>query len=476
MDQPERFGKYKVTALLGKGAMGIVYKAFDPDIQRPVAIKTIRKELIEDDAKACTMAARFRHEAQAAGRLAHPGIVGVYEYGEDSQFAYIAMEYVEGNSLREYFARKVPFAEKDVVSLMSQLLDALSHAHEQKVWHRDIKPANLIVTSSGRLKVADFGIARIENSQLTQVGLLMGTPGYMAPEQYMDTDVDHRVDIFAAGVVMYQLLAGEAPFSGPAEAVMYKVCQEEPLPPSRKDPARSWTHYDLLVATALAKRPERRFHSAAAFREAVLAAFARPVSSTISEETVISQVTRPMAGSEVPRRAGTGAQATVPSVAAPTVAVTAPSAAPTHWDASLLTQVETQLARYMGPVAKLMVRRAAQHASELPQLVECLAADLPTEQDRQAFCGAVLGRATQVTGGARSTAAAPGTVLPAVTPDYAERAGKLLTQSLGPIARVVIKRAQTQARDRASFDALLAASIDDESARASFMQALARLH
>ncbi|HEU0204159.1 MAG TPA: serine/threonine-protein kinase, partial [Burkholderiaceae bacterium] len=145
MAQPERFGKYPITGVLGKGAMGVVYKALDPVIKRQVAIKTIRKELIEDDTKAESIAARFRHEARAAGALQHPGIVSVYEYGEDNDFAYIAMEYVEGASLREYFARKVPFEEKDIVSLMAQLLEALAHAHERGVWHRDIKPANLIV-------------------------------------------------------------------------------------------------------------------------------------------------------------------------------------------------------------------------------------------------------------------------------------------------------------------------------------------
>ncbi len=473
MDHPERFGKYPITGVLGKGAMGIVYKAFDPDIRRQVAVKTIRKELMEDDAKAGSMAARFRHEAQAAGRLSHPGIVGVYEYGEDQKYAYIAMEYVEGSSLREYFTRKVPFSEKDAISLMSQLLDALGHAHEQKVWHRDIKPANLIVTSTGRLKIADFGIARIESSQLTQHGLLMGTPGYMAPEQYMGTPADHRADLFAAGVVMYQLLTGDSPFSGAAEAVMFKICHEEPVPASKKDPARCWPHYDLLLATALAKKPERRFHSAAAFREAVLSAFARPVSNAISEETVISQVTRPMVGSEVVS-ARTASGATVPSTAPPPT-----TAAPSQWDASLLTQVETQLARYMGPVAKVMVRRAARDSTELAQLVETLAAELPTASDRQAFSGAVLGRGTVAATGvaARTTGTPAGaaTALPAVTPEYAERATKLLTTHLGPIARVVVKRAGAQARDRGSFDALLAASVEDESSRAAFMQALARL-
>ena len=199
-----RLGKYEITEVLGKGAMGIVYKAFDPNIRRTVAIKTIRKELIDDD-HAGQMIARFRNEAQAAGRLSHPGIVAVYDYGEDDALSYIAMEYVQGNPLREYFNRKTQFAERDIVSIMVQLLDALAYSHEQGVVHRDIKPANLIVMTNGKLKVADFGIARIDSSSLTQIGSVMGTPGYMAPEQYAGDSIDWRADIFSAGVVLYPL-------------------------------------------------------------------------------------------------------------------------------------------------------------------------------------------------------------------------------------------------------------------------------
>ena len=158
--------------------------------------KTIRKDIIDDD-RAGTLIARFKNEAQAAGRLSHPGIVAVYEYGEDDDVAYIAMEYVQSNPLREYFNRGTRFEERDAVSVMAQLLDALEYAHEQGVWHRDIKPANVLIMTNGRLKVADFGIARIDSSNLTQTGAVMGTPGYMAPEQYAGHAVDWRADIFS---------------------------------------------------------------------------------------------------------------------------------------------------------------------------------------------------------------------------------------------------------------------------------------
>jgi serine/threonine-protein kinase len=177
---PSHLGKYEISAVLGEGAMGVVYKAFDPDIRRAVALKTIRRELTDGSDFAASIAARFRNEAQAAGRLAHPGIVGVYEYGEDQEVAYIAMEFVEGKSIAHYIAIQVRFTDSDIPGLMSQLLDAIDHAHGQGVWHRDIKPANVILSPGARLKVADFGIARIDAGGLTQTQLMIGTPSYMA--------------------------------------------------------------------------------------------------------------------------------------------------------------------------------------------------------------------------------------------------------------------------------------------------------
>src|SRR5262249_28028716 len=150
---PSQVGKYPIQELIGKGAMGVVYRGYDPVIKRAVAVKTIRKELIDDDDRAEALSGRFRREAQAAGTLSHPGIVSVYEYGEDENHAYIAMEYVEGNSLREYLTNGTAFDEHDSVSVMAQVLDALQFAHDHAVWHRDIKPANILVMSNGRIKL-----------------------------------------------------------------------------------------------------------------------------------------------------------------------------------------------------------------------------------------------------------------------------------------------------------------------------------
>ena len=212
MQHPQRLGKYPITGVLGEGAMGVVYRAYDPDIRRMVALKTIRRQGGESAEAVAYTAARFRNEAQAAGRLQHPGIVGVYDFGDDGQVAYIAMEYVEGHTLAHYMGHRVRFSEADVASIAAQTLDALAHAHENGVWHRDIKPSNLILTQGGRVKIADFGIARLEASNLTVANAVMGTPMFMAPEQFLGQGVDHRADLYAVGVVLYQLIAGRPPF------------------------------------------------------------------------------------------------------------------------------------------------------------------------------------------------------------------------------------------------------------------------
>ncbi|MFY9513380.1 MAG: serine/threonine-protein kinase, partial [Rubrivivax sp.] len=292
---PERLGKYSITGVLGEGAMGVVYKGFDPGIQRVVALKTIRSHLAEGSDTAATLAARFRNEAQAAGRLQHPGIVAVHDYGDEGDIAYIAMEYVQGATLARYLASEPRFSEDDIVSLISQLLDALDHAHSNGVWHRDIKPANLLLTQDGRLKVADFGIARISSVNLTQVTSIVGTPGYMAPEQLMGKAIDGRADLYSVGVLLYQLLVGKPPFSGTLESLMYRVIHEPPVLPSAVPGCARGAGYDGVLDTALAKHAEQRFANAAAFKQALQASIGRPVPTRVADETLIRPAAAPVA-------------------------------------------------------------------------------------------------------------------------------------------------------------------------------------
>ena len=287
MTVPQRLGKYEIQSVLGKGAMGLVYKAFDPHIERTVAIKTVRKDITEPEL-ALQFTARFRNEAKAAGRLNHPNIVGVYEYGEDDAVAFIAMEYVDGTGLGEYLNRKTRFEFSQTCGITAQLLRALEFAHDRGVVHRDIKPANLILTLKGVLKVADFGIARIDTSDLTLAGTVLGTPSYMSPEQCLGKPSDPRSDLFSAGVVFYELLTGHKPFTGTADTIMYQICNVEPLPPSQRAQGTLPQCIDALVARSLAKAPEARFQSARDFHQALQAAAYSVGATGTSDPTVLS--------------------------------------------------------------------------------------------------------------------------------------------------------------------------------------------
>ncbi len=255
-EAPQRIGRYEIRRTLGHGAMGVVFEAWDPAHARRVALKTMHRPAPGADKDDGTLLDRFRREAQTAGQLAHPNIVAAYEYGEDADTgrAFIAMEYVEGEELKRAFDREAHFPLPDVERIMTQLLAALEQAHAHGVVHRDVKPANVFILPDGSVKIGDFGIARIDSSELTQIGSVLGTPSYMSPEQFMGQPVDGRSDLFAAGVILYQLLTGEKPFTGKLAAIMQQVLKDQPRPPSAHDP-RLPAAFDALLAKALAKRP-----------------------------------------------------------------------------------------------------------------------------------------------------------------------------------------------------------------------------
>ena len=268
----KKIGKYDIVAPLGKGAMGVVYKAFDPMIRRFVALKTIHLGFTEppDD----DIAQRFQREAQAAGNLNHQNIVGIYEYGEDAGRAFIAMQYVEGRTLVDLLKQKHPFTLADIQLILTSVLSALDYSHRMGVIHRDIKPGNIMLDNTGTVKVMDFGIARIESSDLTRTGTILGTPGYMSPEQLLGEAIDLRSDLYSAGIVLFELLTGERAFIGSSFAsVIYKVIHSDLAPPSRLKPSVPGS-LDALVAKACAKRAEDRYQSASNFLTALNQALA----------------------------------------------------------------------------------------------------------------------------------------------------------------------------------------------------------
>jgi len=270
---PQTLGRYQLERVLGKGAMGIVYEALDPKLHRKVAIKTILiSQLDEETAKDFSM--RFVREAHAVARLNHPNIVQVYDFGEEGDMAYLVMEFIRGDELKSTLSTGRQFDRKECVRIMCELLDALEFAHEAGVVHRDIKPANVMLDSQGRAKLTDFGVARVTDSdrthaERTQAGTVVGTPAYMSPEQIQGQRIDRRTDIFSAGVILYQFLTGQKPFTGEgAWTVAKKIIQEDPPMPSSINMALS-PEFDRVVAKALAKNPDQRFATAREFSQAL---------------------------------------------------------------------------------------------------------------------------------------------------------------------------------------------------------------
>lgn len=294
MGELKQLGRYEIVRVLGSGAMGIVYEGLDAKLNRRVAIKTIIKSALANSEQAADYSTRFMREAQAVAHLSHSNIVAVYDFGEEGDIAYFVMEFIEGNELKQYIESGVRFALPKSLDLMIKLLDALDYAHSQGIVHRDIKPANIMIDKTGKLKLTDFGVVKFVDSQDgTQAGTMVGTPGYMSPEQILGTSISPRSDIFAAGVVLYQLLTGKKPFTGDGIfAIQQKIVNEDPPPPSSIDPALPPV-FDQIIGKALAKKPEQRYAHASEFaddlrRFLLMDATQPPAAAQDVEKTIVS--------------------------------------------------------------------------------------------------------------------------------------------------------------------------------------------
>ena len=279
----QKLGRYDLVRVVGKGAMGLVYEGRDPNLDRRVAIKTIKVENLSEEA-AAEYEVRFRTEAHSAARLQHPNIVSVYDSDRDGDIAYMVMEFIEGDDLKHHLDQGTLYTLEQTIGIMHDLLSALEYAHGQSIVHRDIKPANLLIEKSGRVKLTDFGVARIQDSgEATRTqGTMVGTLKYMSPEQVQGRPVDARADIFAAGIVLYQLLTGKRPFDGPTDfATIQQIVGHAPvaatiyntqLPPA----------IDAVVSRALAKVREQRYATAAEFFAALQTASRDAADPTIA--------------------------------------------------------------------------------------------------------------------------------------------------------------------------------------------------
>ena len=450
---PKQIGKYEVRRALGKGAMGMVYEGFDPVIERKVAIKTILAEYLESGEMEEAVA-RFKREAQAGGRLQHPGIVAVYEYGNDDGTAFMVTEYVEGEELKAILASGRRFEVIEVFEIMKQLLMALDYSHKQGVVHRDIKPANLMIILPGpKVKVMDFGIARIASSSLTQVGTVVGTPTHMAPEQLMGIPADGRVDLWACGVILYELLTGVSPFLAETPAaVMHNVLQGQPAAPSTLKPGHP-AGFDAVVSRALAKKPDERFQTAREFQAAMLMALqGKNVTATMTLRTQTAMR---------------------PPEKMPVLAI----------DPEVLAQIEGSLSRHLGPLAKVLVRKTQAETTDFDTFFHLLADQIPDAEEQRAFLEKVAtlkpaprARAEGVKPAPAPVAPAPRTreEAPAFSADVLAAAEKRLASYVGPLARLLIKDAATKTSDLKELYRHLAAHIDSEEERRDFLASLPR--
>ncbi len=465
---PSAIGRYRPVGIVGSGAIGTVYRAHDPLIDRFVAIKVIRGEVLNAEVRDEYLK-RFRIEAQAAGRCAHANIVAIFDFADEESHPFIVMELVQGRPFSQILRDSALRAETDCLGVIRQTLQALAYAHEQRITHRDIKPANVIVTSEGQAKVTDFGIARVEQGSQTQLGEMLGTPNYMAPEQVNGGAVDHRADLFASACILYQILNGRAPFAGRnMTETIAKLLDQAPLDLSDMENGPN-AAYVPVIRRGLAKKAADRFPNAESFLEALDAV--GDVKPTQPEDhTLVLNSVSSFASQE------------------------------SRFAPDELRALETDLARYTGPIARLKVKQAAQVATSLSELHALLSTALSRPEEVTAFLKAHPADPASLHGGTAHAGGTAGTgaaslhedghghhthsgagsltgisrslsVIP-VTPQLQEAAVESLVRLVGPIAKLLVSQASKDAPDARTFVDRLTAQIKRPEDAAEFKRRL----
>ncbi len=395
-----RFGAYEVLEELGAGGMGRVYRATNVTLERVVALKTLAPIFSADEA----FVQRFLKEARAAARLNHPNIVQIYDFGCEEGIYYLAMEYVDGPSLRALLGH-ARLAERDAIVLVRHAVAALAVAHAAGIVHRDIKPDNLMLTArKDRLKLVDLGIAKRmdDDKGLTQTGQAVGTPQYISPEQIRGVkDIDARADIYSLGATLFQLVTGRAPYEGSSGALVMSMHLTHPLPDPRKFVPGLSEGICRVLRKMMAKDRNERYPDVLALDRDLyklqLGQTPEPVEPSASGiETFVSTergeppvaARTPSARSAAPAPAEPRAEARPPT---PTPPASAPTPAFREED---LHFVEVELARHIGPLARVLVKRAAKSAPNLVALGAALEKNVPDEEGRRAFRALVRARAS----------------------------------------------------------------------------------
>jgi len=452
------FGDYEILAELGAGGMGRVFRARHVTLQREVALKVLGERFAEDE----SYRQRFLKEARAAARLNHPNIVQIYDFGRVGATFYIAMEFVQGESVGDYLRRNGRFQETEAVATVRQACTALRVAHGAGIVHRDVKPDNLVMSADGLVKLVDLGLAKsvADEANLTQTGVVSGTPHYISPEQIAGLkDVDGRADIYSLGATLFHMVTGRTPFEGSSPMIIVaKHLHDVPDDPRAIAPALSDGVCAVIRKMMARNRDERYPHMPAVHVDLLL-----------------------LEGGQAPGALGGGPGATIVEKAAGP-AVAAP-AARRAWDPAVLATIEGRLAAAIGPMARVLVKREAPTSPDVETLCRALSAHIPSEDERRAFLAEAAREATATLRSASSRSlhaaagsdpalAAPAPARPGSGPiawdEESLRALELrLADAIGPLAKVLVKRASRTAKSWDELIAALAANVPDEG-RAAF--------
>ncbi len=448
---PQSIGKYQIESVLGKGAMGVVYRAFDSAIERTVALKVLHAHLLEGD-EGKDFEQRFIQEAKAAARCLHPNIVTVFDFGVQRSTPFIVMEYVDGAELKEQMQNDKTFSFVAALDIISQILEALAYAHENGVVHRDIKPANIMLMDNGRVKVSDFGVARLDNSDLTSTGMMVGTPNYMSPEGLHGFVVDNRSDLYSVGVLLFELLTQQRPYKGiDLEEAM------EPLAQSDMFDVACKAQIKPIIQKALQPKPELRFQHASEFLNKLINVMSQ---SGTEQGTVIYQPTKVVRIAKSPE-------------------VSADESL--HPD--VLSTLENSLIRFVGPTAKMLVRKYSKQNMSLQDLSASLAKQIPNDEERTEFLRSLNISGLYEISMAREAESRSGVSLVkslnktgksqqalTLSPEKLQTVTGELAFFIGPLASRLVKKAFKKASNIDDFYSNLASYIPDSDEQQTFLK------
>ncbi|MCB1925915.1 MAG: serine/threonine protein kinase [Gammaproteobacteria bacterium] len=471
---PKRLGKYEIRGVVGEGGMGVVYRGYDADIDRLVAIKVLHAHLKDRE-----FVQRFRQEARAAARCVHRNIVAVFDFGTEDELPYMVMEFVDGIDLRSMLKAEASLPIRQSCDIVLQVLAALEYSHEHGVVHRDIKPGNILLLGDGLVKVADFGVAKLDTSELTHVGYMIGTPSYMSPEGRLGKVVDGRADLYAVGVVLMELLCGMRPHDGRPAPVDEVGPMLSGLPLGEGE----CRDFQRLIERALAQDPAERFQTAREFADAL--------KTILAPNKVYQPSTAELAATVIATREQINQREhDVRAQAAGTQGLGAPLSqfSLTGEESSLLSQA---LSSYLGPVSGYVVREASAQCQSFDQLVARLADKIPNQREREQFrrtlqqqvAGTIAatgaGMASRYTraaapesmaGSGTGTASHTGAV--ALSPQQLDELTQRLAVYLGPMASRLVTQMARRATSLEQLQQLVADRIPDVDERRRFLNSL----